>query len=303
MAVVGHAVWFAHHYLERWRGDPDVICLDVSESDYSWLMVLRNWRPDVTLFYRPELYPERFLQHVDGYRIAFLTEPLPALKGKKLQMTAESSLRLQVYKHMAWKAFHRRLYYDQGRAETIAFLGWPIDGFHPLPIDTANFYPPRPGTTRPIDVCFVGKATPHRIARLDHLRSLGINSPALKFVWVVHGLDATRVARLYRRSKVVLNVHADGVPAQEPRLYLAAACGCRVVSEPLSAAPTMLRPWIVEEPREWTYEVLWEHVVAQSAQGWSSADEAERLALGVRRLLAEEYRELSSKTGQMAGLS
>ena len=303
IAVVGPSDWFAHHYPERWRGDPDVICPDVHVGDYSWLMVLRNWRPDVTLFYRPELYPERFLQHIDGFRIAFLTEPLPALKGKKLETTAESALRLQVYKRMAWHAFHRRLFYDQGRAETVAFLGWPIDGFRPLPIDTANFYPPRPGTTRPIDICFTGKATPHRIARLDRLRQVGVNSPPLKFVWVVHGLDAGGSARLFRRSKVVLNVHADGVPAQEPRLYLAAACGCRVVSEPLSTAPAKLRPWIVEEPREWTYEVLREHLVAQAAQSWSPADEAERLALGVGRLLAEEYCELSGKMGQIEGMS
>ena len=303
IAVVGAATWFANHYPERWRDDPDVICPEVSEADYSWLMVLRNWRPDVTLFYRPELYPERFLQHVDGLRIAFLTEPLPALKGKGLETTAESALRLQVYKRMAWAAFHRRLYYDQGRAETVAFLGWPIDGFRPMPIDTASFHPPRPGTDRPIDICFLGKATPYRIARLEPLRSLGLRAPALKFVWVAHGLYGMRLADLFRRSKVVLNVHSDGVAAQEPRLYLAAACGCRVVSEPLSTAPAMLRPWIVEEPREWTYEVLREHLVAWATQGWSSADEAERLALGVRRLLEEEYRKLSGRTGQAEGLT
>ena len=146
MAVVGHAIWFANHYPEQWRGDADLICPEGSEVDYSWLMVLRNWRPDVTLFYRPELYPERFLHHIDGFRIAFLTEPLPVLKEKKLETTPESALRPQVYKRMAWQVFHRRLYYDRGRAETVAFLGWPIDSFRPLPIDTANFYPPRLGT-------------------------------------------------------------------------------------------------------------------------------------------------------------
>lgn len=296
-------MWFANHYPEQWRGDADVICLDVSEVDYSWLMVLRNWRPDVTLFYRPELYPERFLQHIDGFRIAFLTEPLPALKEKQLETTPESALRLQVYKRMDWQVFHRRLYYDGGRGETVAFLGWPIDSFRPLPIDTATFYPPRLGTTRPIDICFLGKATPHRIWRLDPLRFFGVDSPPLKFVWIAHGLSGMRLARLFRRSKVVLNVHADGVPTMEPRIYLAAACGCRVVSEPLSSAPAVFRPWIVEEPREWTYEVLREHLVAQAALNWSSADEAERLALGVRRLLAEEYCELTRKMEQIESMS
>jgi hypothetical protein len=65
----------------------------------------------------------------------------------------------------------------------------------------------------------------------------------------------------------------------------------------------VLCPWIVEEPREWTYEVLREHSVAQAAQSWSSADEAERLALGVRRLLAEEYCKLSREMEQIESMS
>jgi hypothetical protein len=286
-------MWFANHYPERWRGDPDVKCLDVSEADYSWLMALGNWHPDVTLFYRPELYPERFLRHIGGLRIAFLTEPLPILSGKKLKTTDESALRLAVYKRMAWDAYHRRLYYDRGRADTADFLGWPIDDFRPMPIDTASFRPPSHGTARPIDLCFVGKATPYRIARLEPLR----RASAMEFVWVAHGLYGAELARLFRRSKVVLNVHADGVAAQEPRIYLAAACGCRVVSEPLPSAPATLRSWIVEEPREWTYDVLREHLAAWGTQGWTTADETERLALGVRRLLQDEWSRSSGGTG------
>jgi hypothetical protein len=284
VAVVGHATWFANHYPEGWRNDPATLCLDVKEGDYSWLMVLRNWRPDATLFYRPELYPERFLRHVDGVRVAFMTEPLPAVNEGNLETTAESALRLQVYAGMAWHAYHRRLYYDSGRAATAATLGWPVDAFRPIPIDTTLFRPSPTGKYRPIDVCFIGKATPHRIARLEPLRASG-----LRFVWVAHGVYGDRLARLFRRSRIVLNVHADGVAAQEPRLYLAAACGCRVVTEPLSTPPVALRPWVVEETRDWTERVIQEHLMAHDSQRWVAIDEAERLALGVRRLLADEY--------------
>jgi hypothetical protein len=297
MAVVGHAIWFANHYPENWRDDPEVMCPEVSEADYSWLTVLGNWRPDVTLFYRPELYPEHLVQQVGGLRIAFLTEPLPALRKNKLATTPESALRLRVYEKMAWDAFHRRLYYDQGRAETVGFLRWPIDGYRPMPIDTASFHPSQPGAKRPVDVCFVGKATPYRIGRLEPLRSMSLRAPGTEFVWVAHGLYGVRLADLFRRSKVVLNVHADGVPAQEPRLYLAAACGCRVVSEPLPGAPAALRRWIVEEPREWTIKVMQEHIGAWADQGWSSTDEAERVSLSVRRLLTSEYEEFSRRPG------
>jgi hypothetical protein len=293
IAVVGHSTWFANHYPEHWQRDSNVLCLNVSEADYSWLMVLRNWRPEVTLFYRPELYPEHLVRHVDGLRIAFLSEPLPGVNAGCLETTAESALRLHVYARMAWNAYHRRLYYDAGRAATTAVLGWPVDEFRPMPINTALFRAPANSWRRRIDVCFIGKATPHRIARLEHLRAAG-----LRFVWVAHGVYGSQLAALFRRSRIVVNVHADSVAAQEPRLYLAAACGCRVVTEPLSTPPVAMRSWIREEPREWTEQVIREHLIIHAQQKWTCDDEMERLALGVRRLLAEE---VSLANGGVAG--
>jgi hypothetical protein len=40
-----------------------VLCLDVNETDYSFLLNLYDFRPDITLFYRPELYPEAFCRN------------------------------------------------------------------------------------------------------------------------------------------------------------------------------------------------------------------------------------------------
>jgi hypothetical protein len=283
VAVVGPRTWFANHYPEGWEQDPLVLCLDVFEGDYSWLMVLRNWRPDVTLFYRPELYPARYLHHIPGQRIAFLTEPLPALRDGRLEMTAESALRLAVYQGMSWGAYHRCLYYDAGRKASVEQLGWPISGYRPLPIDTSHFRPGAPDDARPIDICFVGKATPHRIALLDFLRST-----SMRFLWVAHGVSGAELAALFRRSRVVLNVHADGVAAQEPRLYLAAACGCRVLTEPLSTAPAAFRASIIELAGPWTEGTMRAELGAAARTVWTEADEAERRSLSVRRLLAEE---------------
>lgn len=282
LAVVGHRTWFENHYPEGWAEDPSVLALDVFEGDYSWLMVLRNWRPDLTLFYRPELYPSRYLHHIPGRRVAFLSEPLPALRDGALAATEESALRLAVYRGMDWGAYHDRLYYDAGRRATAEHLGWPVTGYRPLPLDTAQFHPGEPGEDRPVDLCFVGKATPHRIAMLDFLRL-----SRMRFLWVAHGVAGAELAALFRRSRVVLNLHADGVPAQEPRLYLAAACGCRVVTEPLSTAPAAFRDRIVALPGPWNEARLRAEVEASRSQGWSARDEAARLSLGVRRMLAE----------------
>ena len=291
-AVVGHRTYFENHYAEGWQRDPDILCIDVSEDDYGWLIVLRNWRPDVTLFYRPELYPEHLLRLVPGLRIAFMTEPLPALVDGELRATAESALRLQVYSSMSWQAYHRRLYYDAGRRPTAEHLGWPVDAYRPLPLNTEWFHPSEPGAVRPIDVCFIGKATPHRIAVMDFLRSA-----PLRFVWVAHGVFGNELAQLFRQSRIVLNVHADGVPAQEPRLYLAAACGCTVLTEPLSTEPAAFRGLIEQRASPWSECVIRDVLARAERRRWTRADEQDRRSLSVMSLIADEYgygREASS---------
>lgn len=282
VAVVGHHTWFENHFPENWRADPDLLCLDVDERDYSWLMVLRNFKPDITLFYRPELYPEAYLRHVSGIRVAILSEPLPVLAENGLVLTDETALRMTVYGRMAWHAYHWRIYYDPGKQASAGHLGLPIEEFRPMPIDTSVFAPLPASVPRSIDVCFMGKPTAHRIAALDALRLM-----RLRFVWVAHGLSGPELARLFARSHVVLNIHADAMPALEPRLYLAAACGCRVVTEPLSSPPSVFARRIFEESRPLDEYVLRPHVEAQQRQPWTALDENDRQSLSVRRLIAD----------------
>lgn len=242
IGVVGHFDWFANHFPEGWQEDRNVLCLDVDETDYRFLIHMINFKPEITLFYRPELYPRRFLDEISGRRIAMLSEPVPPTRDGQIVTSAETDLRMQVYSRMDWGGYHRTVYYDESKRETIERLGWPITDFYPLPIDTDAFHPRR--TDRPIDVCFVGKATSHRIAVLDFLRLAPV-----KFVWVAHGVAGPELAWLFRRSKVVVNIHADALPAMEPRVLLAAACGCVVLSEPfpLSACPFPDRVQIFED--------------------------------------------------------
>ena len=139
--------------------------------------------------------------------------------------SSETDLRLKVYSSMHWGSFDKIFYYDASKAAAAEKLGWPIAGFRPMPIDLSVF---RPASLddRPIDVFFIGKATEHRIAQMDFLRTMKVN-----YRWVAHGLTGRELAETFRRSKVVLNIHADGLPSLEPRIYLAAACGCVVLSE------------------------------------------------------------------------
>ena len=216
-----------------------MLCLDVDEKDYSFLIAAANFKPDISLFYRPELYPEYYLRMIGGRRVAFLSEPVAELRGAQRIESAETELRLAVYRGMNWGSFDRIYYYDRSKAAMIDSLGWPITGYRPLPIDTLSFKPGR--ATRLIDVCFIGKATPHRILQMDFLRNIGV-----RFVWIAHGVSGTNLASLFRRSKVVLNIHADGLVALEPRVWLAVACGCVVLSEKLPPAERTLLDHVIE---------------------------------------------------------
>jgi hypothetical protein len=225
IGVVGPPTWFAGHYPEHWQRSRDIMVLDTDEGDYRFLVHLMNFRPDITLFFRPELYSSRYLEQISGIRVAFLSEPVPYMADGQFVRTAESNLRLRVYERMSWSSYHLRYYYDSSKRSTIDALGWPIDNYRPMPIDTSCFFP-EPLDNRPIDVFFIGKATAHRIEQLDFLRSM-----QLRFQWIAHGVFGAELANVLRRCKVVLNIHADRLPALEPRVHLAAACGCMVLSE------------------------------------------------------------------------
>jgi hypothetical protein len=283
VGIVGHRTWFENHFPEHWRKRHNILCLDVDEWDYSFLTQMINFRPDLTLFYRPELYPERYLRSIRGRRVAFLSEPLPASSAHDSE---ETQLRERVYARMAWSAYHEAYYYDSSKQSAVDTRRWPITGYRPLPIDTSVFKPS--ARSRPIDLCFIGKPTPHRVAALDFLRSTDLN-----FVWIAHGVSGSSLASVFRRSKVVLNIHADAHPALEPRVYLAAACGCAVLSEALGSPAAILADQIREFDGHLDYRLATEALQLFRSDGaaWQTRNDylelsvdsfLESLAAGVR---------------------
>jgi hypothetical protein len=279
IGVVGPFTYFSCHFPEKWSEDRNVLCLDVNEADYSFLLNLYNFRPDITLFYRPELYPRRFVEMIPGKRIAFLSEPVPGIKNGKLHGSLETNLRLSVYAGMTWSAFDRCIYYDSSKAETILELGWPIDSYSMLPIDTSVFN--FGNIERDIDVCFVGKATEHRIKQMDFLRN-----EQWRYVWVAHGASGSSLASLFQRSKVILNIHADGLAAQEPRVLLAAACGAIVLSEPVPLLPLALRERVVQYPSSLTREHISDALRKYERTKWRNRLDG---LLGARDFIARQF--------------
>ena len=247
IGVVGPHLYFESHFPESWRHDQNILCLDIDHNNHTKLMLLSNFQPDITLFFRPELYPAPYLSSISGYKVAILSEPLPAMKDGEPVFSSENTERIQVYQQAQWHLYDWCIYYDRGKKDAVAHFGYPINEYAPLPLDTALFNDEPRTRQRTVDVSFVGKPTPHRITRMDFLRY-----SRLKFVWIAHGCSAEEMAQLFRTSRLVLNVHADNQEAFEPRINLAAACGAVVLSEPLSTAAEYFRGRIFQlDDTEW----------------------------------------------------
>lgn len=273
IGVVGPYVWFSGHFPENWQTDQNILCQDVDERDYRFLIHVVNFRPNITLFYRPELYPRKFLEEIPGFKIAFLSEPVPPLSSDgKLMHSAETDLRLKVYGNMNWDSFHRIFYYDKTKEQTVRLLGWPISDFRVMPIDLSIFTS-TPIENRPIDIFFIGKPTPHRINQLDFLRTAKLN-----YQWIAHGMSGAELARALRRSKVVLNIHADALPATEPRIHLAAACGCVVLSEIVDGDLSPFEDRVVEFQGALKLDHIYHALEKFRASEWSSKPLEARLS-------------------------
>ncbi|TPM37558.1 hypothetical protein [Mesorhizobium sp. B2-3-4] len=117
---------------------------------------------------------------------------------------------------------------------------------------------------------------------MDFLRSTD-----LKFAWVAHGLSGRALAALFRRSKVVLNIHADEMPSFEPRIYLGAACGCVVLSEPMGQRPEVMRESIIEYSGSLDYAGVKSALRLFNTGEPQRASELESSKLGVDRFLLD----------------
>jgi hypothetical protein len=77
---------------------------------------------------------------------------------------------------------------------------------------------------------------------------------------LAHGISGEQLGKYLRRSRIVLNLHSDGLPAFEPRVYLAASCGAYVLTEELSHAPEAFHQSILEN-ENWYPQDLKNHLI------------------------------------------
>jgi hypothetical protein len=113
------------------------------------------------------------------------------------------------------------LHYDESRIGFLTSLGIPVI---PSLLGVNMKYFKK--THRDIDVLFFGRASNRRLDFLRHFKE-----KKFSFVWIENGLKWSELSQFLSRSKVILNLSADGNDNFEPRILLGIAAGCTVITE------------------------------------------------------------------------
>lgn len=113
------------------------------------------------------------------------------------------------------------VHYDESRTGLLKDMGFPFT-CNLLGVNMSYYK----AHTRDIDVLFFGRSSERRLAFLKNFKERSFS-----FVWIEHGLHWRDMSSLLCRSKIVINLSADGNDNFEPRVLLALAAGCGVISE------------------------------------------------------------------------
>ena len=131
------------------------------------------------------------------------------------------------------------------------------------------------GRERDLDVLFVGLESEHRRRWMDHLAAQGV-SVHWPQVWGDAYVEALN------RAKIVLNLHTLPTPNTELRLCEAMACGCFVVSEPVTRPPRFV-------DGEHYVETTWDDA-AETIRAWlARPDDRAAIARRAQAYVAEHF--------------
>lgn len=255
---VGPIEWFSPHFVYP-HDDVVVENFDPIKQRISLIEYCRKSTPDLLWIFRgdlvrydlhklegilqiefsSEIYPEYFNFRDPSQNIAF---------GKFFHCMNEIS------------PYQNIIHYDDSRKSFLEHIGITSD-FHQLPVNITPFSE----AERDIDVLFFGRASARRSDIFNPLKE----KKGFRFVWIENGLEWSELATFISRSKVVINISADGIDNFEPRILLALAGGSKVVTE----YSTGLFSWLNKNP-------LYENMVYISSPDSCSFLESIAIALG-----------------------
>ncbi len=216
---VGPAQWFTPHFVYT-DGEITSFHFDPLQESASLLPdYIRNHRIHALQVFRGDMIRE-FLNTTAVPHVEWSTEIYPHSQSLICEADVIS------WRKMAHCLKNRKsafpfLHYDESRVGFLRELGFPV-----LPALLGVNMSQLESLDRDIDILFFGRASDRRVKFLTRFKERHFN-----FVWIEHGLSWQDLAKLICRSKIVLNLSADGNDNFEPRVLLALAGGCHVYSE------------------------------------------------------------------------
>ena len=183
---------------------------------------LRGWGAHVVVVFRPEIVPPGAFGDIDALTLGFLTEPLA--RGEDVH--PDQAMRESELSAVDATNFDRVVSFDPLVAET-ADRHATVWRSLPLPVDDRLYADVRPSANPP-RVLFLGYSTAHRERFLVNAKH------EYDVLHYAHGLHGDRLAEVFARTDVGLNLHGEPYPSFENRVLLHLAAGHLVISEPLS---------------------------------------------------------------------
>lgn len=186
--------------------------------------LLRSQPQDVVVVDRGLAVQPEVLARTPAQTLLYYPDPLPTGPGAP-------ALAWHKYREFGRVARHydHVVLHDGHPLEFLAAEGFTnIRGTVTLPYDPKLFVDLH--QERTTDVLFVGLESPHRLAWMEHLRQAGLNVHWPR-IW------GEGFVQELARARIVLNLHSADQVNTEQRLSEAMACGCFVVSEPITDPP------------------------------------------------------------------
>ncbi|MCI9882919.1 MULTISPECIES: hypothetical protein [Methylobacterium] len=236
VVCVGHLPYFGLHmpsstdslsveHLEFYHGDSSTV-----------FNLLERFKPQILFAFRPELIPASVLMAFSGLRIGFSSEIFPKLINFPSKIDPEHEGKLRFFLGSSINFYDYMFHYDAASQEYNESKGVFMSGYPPYPLNDKLF--DDVNVEKDIDVLFIGRISKRRYQALEKIKRRKI-----RLVSIDHGLFGDDIINLLRRSKVVLNIHAEKHVSFEPRVLIGAAVGACVVTEEIN-----IPQWLPDNP-------------------------------------------------------
>lgn len=234
--VVGHTPYFGLHMPSSHDGVAVRHVEFYHNVSNRVFNLLEYFKPEVLLAYRPELLPISVLNAFSGVKIGFSSEIFPKLIDGKVIADKSHMKKFEFFDNSATRKYDLMYHYDISSKEFLESQNVRIDGYPPYPLSDELFQVS--SAERDIDILFIGRVSPRRYHLIEPFKRKN-----MRFVSIDHGFYGAELLNLLRRTKVLLNIHAENHVSFEPRTLIGAAVGAVVVTEPLS-----IPAWLSDSP-------------------------------------------------------